>query len=312
LLVEGSVLAFDSIVINSPADASFATDLTGAITNTGPLDAQIAFPNAVSVSYGGKAIGSMMMPTLNAVANQGASLNLTGVTFTVTDAAAFSEFNVFALNNEKFDWVISTEGLVVTAMGVPLPGVSMNKTITLDGFNKLAGLVLNSYIINTIDDAGMHMVISATLPNPSTIGMTIPLSTFTTGFHGLTLGPAAAEGLILVPHGSSSFALNATIATGLGDFRPILTGIFQNAIGGVATPLEAQGTGAPGVLWLDAAIKSLKLVTSLPPLSSPPIESVNIDAMSVDFACDTCTWTPGAVASISAKTNLPFSGNVPI
>ncbi|KAG0300130.1 hypothetical protein BGZ99_003915, partial [Dissophora globulifera] len=70
LLVEGSVLAFDSIVINSPADASFATDLTGAITNTGPLDAQIAFPNAVSVAYGGKAIGSMMMPTLNAVANQ--------------------------------------------------------------------------------------------------------------------------------------------------------------------------------------------------------------------------------------------------
>ncbi|KAG0301997.1 hypothetical protein BGZ99_003228, partial [Dissophora globulifera] len=70
LLVEGSVLAFDSIVINSPADAGFATDLTGAITNTGPLDAQIAFPNPVSVSYGGKAIGSMMMPTLNAVANQ--------------------------------------------------------------------------------------------------------------------------------------------------------------------------------------------------------------------------------------------------
>ncbi|KAG0305361.1 hypothetical protein BGZ99_002097, partial [Dissophora globulifera] len=85
-----------------------------------------------------------------------------------------------------------------------------------------------------------------------------------------------------------------------------------NAIGGVDTPLDAQGTGAPGVSWLDAAIKSLKLSTSLPPLASPPIESVNIDAMSVDFACATCTWAPGAVASISAKTNLPFAGNVPI
>ncbi|KAG0305570.1 hypothetical protein BGZ99_002025, partial [Dissophora globulifera] len=312
VLVEGSVLAFDSIVINSPAETTFATDLSGAITNTGPLDAQIAFPNPVVVSYNGKAIGSMMMPTLNATANKGASLNLTGVAFTVTDVAAFSDFNVFALNNEKFDWVISTDGLVVTAMGVALPGVSLTKTITLDGFNKLAGLVLNSYIINTIDDAGMHMVISATLDNPSTIGMTIPVSTFNTGFQGLTLGPAVAEGLTLVPHGSSSFALNATIATGLGDFRPILAGIFQNAIGGVPTPLEAQGTGAPGVSWLDAAIKSLKLSTSLPPLASPPIESVNIDAMSVDFSCATCTWAPGAVASITAKTNLPFAGNVPI
>ncbi|KAG0282189.1 hypothetical protein BGZ98_006874, partial [Dissophora globulifera] len=71
-------------------------------------------------------------------------------------------------------------------------------------------------------------------------------------------------------------------------------------------------TGAPGVSWLDAAIKSLKLSTSLPPLASPPIESVSIDAMSVDFSCATCTWAPGAVASISAKTNLPFAGNVPI
>ncbi|KAG0302731.1 hypothetical protein BGZ99_002906, partial [Dissophora globulifera] len=42
VLVEGSVLAFDSIVINSPAETNFATDLSGAITNTGPLDAQIA------------------------------------------------------------------------------------------------------------------------------------------------------------------------------------------------------------------------------------------------------------------------------
>ncbi|KAG0212765.1 hypothetical protein BGX28_005611 [Mortierella sp. GBA30] len=312
LLVERSKLAFEAIRILSPSETSFQTDINGAITDTGPLDAQIQFPNPVTVSYAGKAIGTMVMPTVNAIANQGAVLDLKAVPFTITDLAAFTEFNIFALNNAKFDWTISTTGVVVNAMGAALPGVTMTKTVTLDGFNKLEGLQIASYMINSIDDGGLHMVISASLANPSTIGMTIPVSTFQTQFHGKVLGPAVAEGLTLIPHGSSSFALNATIATGNGDLRPLLTGIFQNALGGVATPLDAQGTGAPGVSWLDGAIKSLMLHTALPPLVDPPIESVSIDAMSMDFACDSCIWAPTAVSTITAKTKLPFANGAPI
>ncbi|KAK3824793.1 MAG: hypothetical protein J3Q66DRAFT_326052, partial [Benniella sp.] len=313
LLVERSKLAFDSIKILSPAETSFQTDIVGAITETGPLDAQIVFPNPVTISYGGKAIGTMMMPTVNAIANKGAELNLAGVPFTVTDLDAFTDFNIFALNNEKFEWTISTTGLIVNAMGASMPGVSMTKTVTLDGFNKLAALELTSYIITNIDDAGMHLVISASLANPSTIGMTIPVSNFNTQSHGLILGPAVATGLTLVPHATSTFALNATIAPNSSPMiGPILTGIFQNAIGGILTPLEAQGVGAPGVTWLDKAIKTLLLHTNLPPLPVPPIAAVNIDAMSMDFACETCVWAPTAISTITAKTNLPFAGGAPI
>ncbi|KAG0004259.1 hypothetical protein BGZ79_009843 [Entomortierella chlamydospora] len=311
-LVEKSILAFDSIKILNPADAGFQTDIVGAITETGPLDAQIQFPNPVTVSFEGKALGTMMMPTVNAVANQGATLNLAAVQFTITDAAAYTDFTVYALNNAKIDWNISTTGLVVNAMGVALPGVTMTKTVTLDGFNKLTGLELQNYIINAIDDGGLHMMISATIANPSTIGMTIPVSNFNTAFHGKVLGPAVAQGLTLIPHGNSSFALQATIASGNGDLRPYLTGIFQNALSGVATPLDAQGTGAPGVSWLDTAIKSLVLQTSLPPLSAPPIESVTINSMEMDFTCSTCVWAPNATSSITATTNLPFANGAPI
>ncbi|KAK3824742.1 MAG: hypothetical protein J3Q66DRAFT_325946, partial [Benniella sp.] len=313
LLVERSKLAFDSIKILSPAETSFQTDIVGAITETGPLDAEIVFPNPVTISFNGKPIGTMMMPTVKAVANKGAELNLAGVPFTVTDLAAFTDFNIFALNNEKFEWTIATTGLIVNAMGASMPGVSMTKTVTLDGFNKLANLELTSYIITDVDDGGMHLVISASLANPSTIGMTIPVSNFNTQSHGLILGPAVATGLTLVPHGTSTFALNATIAPNSSPMiGPILTGIFQNAIGGVPTPLEAQGVGAPGVSWLDKAIQSLLLHTNLPPLPVPPIESVNIDAMSMDFACETCVWAPTAISTITAKTNLPFAKGAPI
>ncbi|GJJ74082.1 hypothetical protein EMPS_06440 [Entomortierella parvispora] len=313
VLVDGSALQFDSIQIISPTDTNFQTDIGGAITNTGPLDAQITFPNPVTVSYEGKTIGSMMMPTVNAIANQGATLSLTGVMFTISDIDAYTAFTVFALNNAKFEWIIATTDVVVNAMGVPIPGVSMTKTVTLDGFNKLAGLILNpGYMIEEIDAAGLHMVIGATINNPSTIGMTIPVSQFNTQFHGTVLGPAVAVGLTLIPHASSAFSLNATIATGNGNMIPYLEGIFTNAVTGQPTPLEAQGVGAPGVSWLDTAIKSLTLSTSLPPLVDPPIVSVAIDSMYMDFTCDTCTWIPTAVSTITAKTNLPFRNGAPI
>ncbi|KAF9369425.1 hypothetical protein CPC16_004519, partial [Podila verticillata] len=130
--------------------------------------------------------------------------------------------------------------------------------------------------------------------------------------HGKVLGPAVATNLALEPHSPSPFILDATIATGNGDLRPYLTVIFQNALSGVPTPLDAQGVGAPGVSWLDNAIKKLRLSTSLPPLPYDPIESVVIDAMSMDFACPDCNWSPTAGSTITAKTNLPFAKGAPI
>ncbi|KAG0367887.1 hypothetical protein BGX24_003061, partial [Mortierella sp. AD032] len=246
LLVNGSVLAFDSITINAPTETSFTTDIKGSISKTGPLDAEIAFPNPVTVSYNGKTLGTMQMPTVKAIANQGAALDLKNVPFTITDGAAFADFTSFALNNEKFEWTISTTGIVVNAMGASLPGVSMTKTVSLDGFNKLPGLTLLEYKIGTIDDAGIHLGISATLANPSTIGMTIPVSEFATQVHGgAILGPAFAYNMQLVPHATSSFALNATIAYDGTNKVPYLKAIFHNALTGVATPLEAKGVGAP-------------------------------------------------------------------
>ncbi|KAF9955312.1 hypothetical protein BGZ72_003835 [Mortierella alpina] len=311
-LVNHSRLAFDAITLLVPSETHFQTNIVGAITRTGPMNAQIEFPNPVTVSFGGKAMGSMKMPTINATANKGAALDLKRIEFTVTDLAAFTEFSVFALNNAKFKWNIYAKGLIVTALGVDFPGVILNKTVTMDGFSKLEGLQIENYVINKVDTRGLHMIIKAKLANPSTIGMTIPHSIFQTQSHGIVLGPAIAENMALVPHGSSIFVLKATIASGTGDFRPLLTGIFKNALGGIATPLDAQGVGVPGISWLDAAIKRLLLHTALPPLKEPPITAVSIDAMSMDFVCSGCEYAPMVISTITATTNLPFANSTPI
>lgn len=190
----------------------------------------------------------------------------------------------------------------------------MTKTVTLDGFNKLAGLQLLDYIIESYDDAGLHLSISAYIQNPSTIGMTIPVSNFQTLFHGTVLGPAIATNMQLIAHSPSNFALNATISAGPNPaaLKPLLEGIFHNAISNTSTPLQAKGLGAPGLSWLDAAIKTLTLDTALPPLPYSPIVSVKIDAMEMDFTCPDCLWKPSATSTITAQTKLPFRNRAPI
>ncbi|KAF9373222.1 hypothetical protein CPB97_000713, partial [Podila verticillata] len=56
----------------------------------------------------------------------------------------------------------------------------------------------------------------------------------------------------------------------------------------------------------------LRLSTSLPPLPYDPIESVEINAMGMDFTCPSCIYAPLATSSITAKTRLPFAKGAPI
>ncbi|KAF9164377.1 hypothetical protein DFQ26_001513 [Actinomortierella ambigua] len=312
LLVERSVLDFSAIQIINPTETSFQNDILGSIKNTGPLDAQISFPNPVTISFNGKMLGGMQMPPVQAKADIGASLDIKAAPFTITDGAAFTEFTIFALNNPDFEWTVASEGLVVSAMGVNLPGVKMTKTVKLKGFNKLSSLELKEYVINGLDEAGVHMLINGTLANPATIGMTIPAAVFQTEFEGKVLGPATIPALTLYPGQASPLTLQASIVPSAEDLTPVLKTIFGNALSNKPTPLMAKGMGAPGVSWLDAAIKTLQMPATLPPWPHAPISAVRINAMMMDFTCADCVWNPNSESTIEADLNLPFTANAPI
>ncbi|KAG0043699.1 hypothetical protein BGZ83_011118 [Gryganskiella cystojenkinii] len=99
-------------IVGTPvAEILLHTDIYvyGVISNTGPLDAQIMFPNPIVVSYNGKTNVCMMKPTVSSVADKVVADN--------------TDVTVFALNNAKLHWTISTSGAAVTAMGAPIPGV---------------------------------------------------------------------------------------------------------------------------------------------------------------------------------------------
>ncbi|KAG0263532.1 hypothetical protein DFQ27_001692 [Actinomortierella ambigua] len=312
LLVERSILEFSAIQIVNPTETSFLNDIIGAIKNSGPLDALITFPNPVTIAFNGKVLGGMQMPPVQAKADVGASLDIKGAPFAITDVAAFTEFTIYALNNPDFEWTVASQGLVVSAMGVSLPGVTMTKTVKLKGFNKLSGLELKDYIINDVNDAGVHMAINGALANPANIGMTIPAANFLTEFEGKTLGPASIPALTLYPGQVSPLTLEASIVPSSEDLTGALKTIFSNALSNKPTDLMAKGMGAPGVSWLDAAIKTLQMPAKLPPWPHAPITAVTIEAMMMDFTCADCVWNPNSESTIEATVNLPFKTNAPI
>ncbi|KAG0249273.1 hypothetical protein BGZ95_007605, partial [Linnemannia exigua] len=191
-IVDLATLSFDSVMINSPAETDFTTNINGLIANTGPFDADITFPSGSGVAWingdSKTSIGQIAMPTVNAKADIGAKLALTNVPFHVTSGASMGAFVGYSLQAEAFDWEVTATNMTVIAMGAPIPGISMTKKVTLKGFNGLKGLTIEKYDLPSNDPNGIHLVLSATLANPSNVGIEMGTVEFTNEFQGQNIG----------------------------------------------------------------------------------------------------------------------------
>jgi hypothetical protein len=67
------------------------TTLAGSITNAGPFDAKISFPQGLIVSWAGSPLGSLNLPDVDVVGDIGAQINAES-TFAVADVAHLTDF----------------------------------------------------------------------------------------------------------------------------------------------------------------------------------------------------------------------------
>ncbi|KAG0244109.1 hypothetical protein BG011_003041, partial [Mortierella polycephala] len=242
-IVDQATLNFDSVMINNPGETDFATDINGLIGNTGPFDAEITFPSGSTVSWinndNESPIGQIAMPQVSAKADVGAVLALTNVPFNVVSADNMGDFVGYSLNAESFEWSVSAENMVVIAMGTPFPGINMKKSVTLKGFNGLQGLVIEKYDLPSNDPDGIHLVLTASLPNPSNIGIEMGTVEFANIFDGQDIGFVKTVGLKLLPDAIAPVAMEGTLTkqtteaglAALGNmFRMALSGGAPNLI----------------------------------------------------------------------------------
>ncbi|KAI8149167.1 hypothetical protein BJV82DRAFT_209323 [Fennellomyces sp. T-0311] len=313
-IVDGAQLGFETIVLSSPSDMSFKVQMKGSITNAGPMAAQIAFPELLSVNWNGKEIGKVAMPTITTAANVGAQFDVSG-DFTISDATLMGEFAGYMINNENFVWNIRTSGVAVTALGFTFTGISMDKFVTLDGCNGFRDAVL----INKFDlpsnhpDGGIMLNADTSINNPSQVGFSLSGAAFATYYRDVELGPLASVGAAnFAPKAVSNIQMTGRLAPQEGAALEAVTEVFRNFLSAKDTLLTVKGVSGSGpggvVGWLTAGFKTISIDNVLlPGPDTPPelITSVNMRNLQMDFTKDAYAPTTGS-SQVEAQLQSPF------
>ena len=306
-IIDGATLGIDKITIIDPQLKSFKTQLVGSITNSGPFDAKISFPQGLQVSWNNKVLGQIAMPQISLAADEGAQLNLQA-DFAVADVDALTEFTKFLVTQPSFVWQIAGQGLQVDALGISVGGMTINKGVILTGMNNLKNAVtVQSYDLPSNDPAGgIHLTAQSVITNPSQIG--VQLSRFGTMVYrnGTNLGPVAAAGpFTLLPLSKTNLPLAGRLqhqdsAHGLAT----LSQTFTDVVHGKEIPVEIRGdyAGPSSVTWLNEGIKLLVVQTKLPAVHFSVIKAISLNQMTLMFTEKTA-WNP---ATSSSNTQAPF------
>lgn len=230
-IVDGSILAIDSILITNPQLNNFGTHLVGSITQAGPFDATINFPQGLIVYWNGAPLGQIAMPDIALVGDVGASLNLDAA-FAVADVGHLTDFTRYLLTEPNFTWTIEGSQLAVSALGITVPGISISKTVVLAGLNGLKNDVTITHFDLPYNDpaGGIHLTIDTQIVNPSAVGVELSALSFINSFGSTIIGPAAAANpFTLSPKSTISLPLAGRLVPqtsdqGLQDVSTIFNG----------------------------------------------------------------------------------------
>ncbi|KAF9900680.1 hypothetical protein BX616_002526 [Lobosporangium transversale] len=316
-IVDLATLSFTSVMINSPAETDFTTNINGLIGNTGPFDSEISFPSGSGLAWvngdSNVSIGQIGMPVVSAKADVGAQLALTNVPFHVTSGPNMGDFVAYSLKSESFEWLVTAENMVITAMGAPIPGIRMTKKVTLKGFNGLQGLEIQKYDLPSNDPNGIHLVLQATLPNPSNVGIEMGTVAFTNIFQGQEIGFVQTSGLKLLPDGVTPIAMEGTLTKQTSEAGLAALGdMFRLALNGGQPNLIVQGksvTPPSGpVSWLSSAFGSLTMNVTLPSIGKQEIiTGISLKTMTLDFTGSDPYSVMTSSDNIEASFHIPFA-----
>ena len=167
-LVDGSDLVFSEASITNISNDGFDISLKGSLTNVGPLDALIEFTEPLTVTWQGKQIATISLPSICVAANDGVPKYESSGRLVISDQDEFTSFAEFLLHNEEFEWTISTDQLRLYALGTIFDGVVLEKSVSFKAFDNLPGVSIVNFKLPSDDsDGGIHIETDATIPSPA-------------------------------------------------------------------------------------------------------------------------------------------------
>ncbi|KAI8837218.1 hypothetical protein BJ741DRAFT_684701, partial [Chytriomyces cf. hyalinus JEL632] len=180
-----------------------------------------------------------------------------------------AQFATYMMQGSSFSW--SVVGIATAeAFGISFPGLKLEKTITLVGFNSLPNPSVSAFNLPDSDSSGIHVVTTAVANNPSSISIDMGSLAFTMLYNNINIGSLTASNVILKP-GANSLAMDGRMITGKDDVATAST-LMTSFLGGQGLAVKVTGssvkTNGIQVNWLNTAFKTLTMAISIP---SPPI-----------------------------------------
>ncbi|KAI8890227.1 hypothetical protein K501DRAFT_169158 [Backusella circina FSU 941] len=314
-IVDGAVLAFETIMLSEPTDSQFTVEMKGSITNAGPMDANIGFPSPLTVSWNGVTLGTVTMPTIASRGDVGANFDVKG-TFTIANSDDMGKFAGYMINNQNFKWDITTNDVSVDALGFTFTNISMSKSVTLDGAQGFKDCVtITAFDLPSNDPAGgITLTTQTVIKNPSQVGFNLAGAGFDAYFGDVLIGPLASNGAaIFPPKGSGNVNMTGRMIPQTTDEGiAAVTTVFENYLHGNDSLLTVNGESGSGpngqVGWLTAGFKTLSIQNVvLPGPDTIPelIPAITMKDMNLDFTKD--EWNPPTGSNnVQAQLKSPF------
>lgn len=131
-IVDQSILNIDRVTLMDPQPGSFRAALQGTLTNAGPFDGVVSFPQGLTILWEGRELARAAFPNLKLEGDAGASINVE-LEAQVSNVDYLTEFTKYLVNNPSFVWSIKGEGIQVDALGILIPNVTLSKDVQLTG-----------------------------------------------------------------------------------------------------------------------------------------------------------------------------------
>ncbi|KAF9164740.1 hypothetical protein BGX21_005053 [Mortierella sp. AD011] len=311
-LLNSSSMQINQLNMTSPGETAMTVSVAAQVGGIPKIfSANLEFTQEILVYWEGTAIGSMELNPVDVKGGRGDIQQVTG--FTILDKNAFAGFAKTMLASDGFTWTLTSKATLKT-LGRTIKNLNVNKDLKMSGLSNFSNLKILKFDLPSDAPEGALVSISASVANPSPIGMTLGTITLDMNFETAYLGRVVAKNVTLI--GGQPMILNLE-GTLLKQTDPVhlqeLSLLMSNYLGGIVTYASAQGVsvfpdGVNAVSWLTSAILATNMTV---PLIAPSpvnvIQSLDIQDMGLVISPD-APWAPTANSNaVVANFKLPFN-----
>eukprot|EP00127_Corallochytrium_limacisporum_P000804 Clim_evm90s25 gene=Clim_evmTU90s25 len=228
-----------------------------------------------------------------------------------TGEEAFTDFVIKTLKSSESTLETSGDLDIIAVMNLPfrvtLTGVKLgNQSSSFEGFNNLPGTVVSNINLPHDTKNGIALTCDATISNPSIASASLGAVNFDIFYKDVNVGTVTAN-TSLKAKGKSTLSLNGEMIKVADEHLPLVSEFMSRFIAGdlIDTQVRGASTAVRNDGWAGNAVRALTLDTTLPGQKLSIIQTMQIDALSLDVDQNKGTAQAGTTGA-TATYKLPY------